>query len=121
MQAKIRQLKEAKENRNTAVKTFRYRVFAEFDKDRSVWLRAVRVLAELDCLLGLAKSSTAIGTPSCRPTFVEGEDAWVDFEQLRHPTLSLSASVNEFIPNNVKLGGEVGRIALLTGMSCESQ
>jgi len=115
MQGKVRALKEERENRSTTVKSFRGRVYGEFDKDRSVWLRAVRVLAELDCLLGLAKSSNAIGTPSCRPVFVEGEEAWVDFQQLRHPTLALSASVSEFIPNDVKLGGGVGRIALLTG------
>lgn len=113
LQPTIRRLKEARENRNGAVKDFKGRLYAEFDTDRGVWLRAIRVLAELDCLFSLAKSSVAIGEPSCRPEFVEGKAAFVEFEELRHPTLS--ALRDNFIPNDIKLGGPVGRIALLTG------
>jgi hypothetical protein len=80
-----------------------------------VWLRAVRVLAELDCLFSLAKGTIALGEPSCRPEFVEGDEAFVEFEELRHPMLAMSSSVKEFIPNDVRMGGEVGRITLLTG------
>ncbi|KAF8636930.1 hypothetical protein AX17_003181 [Amanita inopinata Kibby_2008] len=115
LQKKIRQLKEARENRSTAIKTFKYRLFAEFDAERAVWLRAIRAFAELDCLFSLAKSSIAIGEPSCRPEFVEGDCAWVDFQELRHPTLCLSTSMKSFIPNDVKLGGDVAKITLLTG------
>lgn len=80
-----------------------------------MWLRAIRVLAELDCLFSLAKSSQALGEPVCRPEFVETNgEAWVDFEELRHPALAMRTK-GDFIPNDVKLGGEVGRIALLTG------
>ena len=114
LQGRVRQLKEARENRSTAIKAFKFRLFAEFDTDRAVWLRFIRVFAELDCLFSLAKASIAIGEPACRPEFVEGEDAWIDFKELRHPTLS---SLKSFIPNDVKLGGEVGKIALLTGES----
>ncbi|KAI5996268.1 DNA mismatch repair protein Msh6 [Pisolithus albus] len=113
LQPTIRRLKEARENRNTSVKDFKGRLYAEFDTDRGVWLRAIRVLAELDCLFSLAKSSIAIGEPSCRPEFVEGEAAFVEFEELRHPTLS--ALRDNFIPNDIKLGGAMGRIVLLTG------
>jgi DNA mismatch repair protein MSH6 len=115
LQKTVRQLKEARENRSTAIKAFKFRLFEEFDTDRAVWLRAIRVFAELDCLFSLAKSSAAIGEPSCRPEFVEGGTAFVDFEQLRHPTLCLSTNLKSFIPNDVKLGGDVGKIALLTG------
>ncbi|KAG5654432.1 hypothetical protein H0H81_002621 [Sphagnurus paluster] len=115
LQSKVRQLKEARENRSTAIKAFKFRLFGEFDTDRSVWLRVIKVFAELDCLFSLAKSSIAIGEPACRPEFVEGDSAWLDFEELRHPTLCLSTSLKSFIPNNVKLGGDVGKIALLTG------
>lgn len=108
----IRQLKEARENRNTAVKSFKYRLFDEFDADRAIWLRAVRVTAELDCLFSLAKSSIAIGEPACRPEFMEADSAFVDFKDLRHPALNIKG---DFIPNDVHLGGDVGRIALLTG------
>ncbi|KAI0697052.1 DNA mismatch repair protein Msh6 [Cytidiella melzeri] len=112
----IRSLKEARELRNTSIKNFRSRVYAEFDTDRGVYLRAIRVLSELDCLFSLARSSVALGEPSCRPEFIEGDCAWMDFEQLRHPALSVSAGFRgDFIPNDVKLGGDVARVALLTG------
>ncbi|KAF8483462.1 DNA mismatch repair protein Msh6 [Russula ochroleuca] len=110
----VRQLKEARERRSVCIKDFKFRLFAEFDKDRSVWLRAIRVMAELDCLFSLAKSSNGLGEPACRPQLVEGDVAWVDFEELRHPAMALRTK-NDFIPNDVKLGGKVGRIALLTG------
>ncbi|KIK54062.1 hypothetical protein GYMLUDRAFT_49011 [Collybiopsis luxurians FD-317 M1] len=122
LQKSIRALKEAREKRNTAIKNFKFRIYNEFDEDRSIWLRSIRVFAELDCLFSLAKSSAAIGEPACRPEFVEdnnngsgGGSAWFDFKNLRHPTLCVSGSVGDFIPNDVRLGGEVGRIALLTG------
>ncbi|TFK72470.1 DNA mismatch repair protein Msh6 [Pluteus cervinus] len=115
LQGKIRQLKEARENRNTAIKAFKFRLYGEFDADRALWLRAIRILAELDCLFSLAKSSIAIGEPSCRPEFVDADEAFVDFEELRHPTLCLSTNLKSFIPNDVKLGGAVGKVNLLTG------
>lgn len=97
-----------------AIKDFKLRVFAEFDRDRDVWLRAVRTVAELDCLLGLAKSSEALGEPMCRPTFIESDgSASIDFEELRHPAMCLRSE--NFIPNDVRLGGGVERVALLTG------
>ncbi|KIK54037.1 hypothetical protein GYMLUDRAFT_249807 [Collybiopsis luxurians FD-317 M1] len=122
LQKSIRALKEAREKRNAAIKNFKFRIYNEFDEDRSIWLRSIRVFAELDCLFSLAKSSAAIGEPACRPEFVEdssdgsgGGSAWFDFKNLRHPTLCVSGSVDDFIPNDVRLRGEVGRIALLTG------
>ncbi|KAI0630999.1 DNA mismatch repair protein Msh6 [Trametes polyzona] len=116
LQSTIRKLKEARENRNTAIKEFKNRLYAEFDLDRSVWLRAIRVLSELDCLFSLAKASSALGEPACRPELVEGDEAFIEFEALRHPALCASGSLKtDFIPNDVKLGGDVGRIALLTG------
>ena len=97
-----------------AARDFKVRVFAEFDRDRDVWLRAIRTVAELDCLLSLAKSSEALGEPVCRPEFVEGDGgAMLEFEELRHPALCLRSE--DFIPNDVKLGGGVARVALLTG------
>lgn len=109
-------MKEARETRNTIVKAFKNRLFAEFDADRDVWLRAIRVLSELDCLFSLAKASSAMSEPRCRPEFVEGDAAFVEFEQLRHPALCVSSSLKgDFIPNDVRLGGEGAKIALLTG------
>ena len=107
-------MKEARERKNGAIKEFKFRLFAEFDRDRDVWLRAVRTLAELDCLFSLAKASSAIGEPSCRPEFEDTGSASLAFEELRHPAMCLRAE--NFIPNDIKLGGHVGRVALLTGV-----
>ncbi|KAG8745359.1 DNA mismatch repair protein msh6 [Ceratobasidium sp. 414] len=112
----IRSLKEARETRTGIVRDFKLRVFAEFDTDRDVWLRAVKVTAEMDCLLSLAKASEALGTPSCRPKFVDdaGGRAFVEFENLRHPALELNMK-REFIANSVRLGGKYPNVALITG------
>ncbi|TFK22134.1 DNA mismatch repair protein msh6 [Coprinopsis marcescibilis] len=115
LQQNIRKLKEARENRSTAIRNFKFRVFNEFDKDRSLWLRAIRVLAELDCLFSLAKASAALGSPACRPEFVEGDEAFVEFEEMRHPTICTSSSVESFVDNTVKMGGEGAKVVLLTG------
>ncbi|KAK2461207.1 hypothetical protein APHAL10511_006734 [Amanita phalloides] len=115
LQKKIRELKEARENRSTTIKAFKHRVFSEFDADRAIWLRAIRIFSELDCLFSLAKASVAIGEPACRPEFIDGNSAWIDFQELRHPTLCLSTSLKAFIPNDVKLGRDGAKIALLTG------
>lgn len=48
----IRSYKEAQENKKTAIKNFKAKLYADFDADRDVWLRAVRVMAEVRvCLL----------------------------------------------------------------------
>ncbi|KAG8973234.1 DNA mismatch repair protein msh6 [Tulasnella sp. 425] len=114
LQTMIRSFKEAQETRNAAIRDFKAKLYSDFDADRDVWLRAVRVMAELDCLFSLAKSSAAIGEPSCRPEFVESDEAFVEFEQLRHPALCLK---DDFIPNDVKMGKgcDTPGIMLLTG------
>ncbi|KAG8825170.1 DNA mismatch repair protein msh6 [Serendipita sp. 401] len=121
--ASIRKLKEARENIKTAIKSFKTRLYAAFDVDRDVWLRTVRACAELDCLLSLAKSSVGIGSPACRPEFVprdEGNGAFVQFEELRHPGIALALAgrgggSGDFIANDVMMGGDKERIMLLTG------
>jgi len=46
-----------------------------------VWLCAVKVIAELDCLFSLAKSSIVLGSQLVGP-FVGADSAFVDFEEL---------------------------------------
>ncbi|KAG8933876.1 DNA mismatch repair protein msh6 [Tulasnella sp. 419] len=109
----IRKFKEAHENRNAAIKRFKLRLYDEFDSDRDIWLQAVKVIAEVDCLVSLCKASLDLGEPSCRPQFVECDQAFVEFVQLRHPSLCLKT--DSFIPNDIKMGGEAEGIMLLTG------
>ncbi|KUJ18974.1 DNA mismatch repair protein Msh6 [Mollisia scopiformis] len=109
----IRQLQEAQETHGQIMKQVAGRLYARFDQDYMTWLQAVKVISQLDCLISLAAASAALGEPSCRPTFVESERSVVEFEELRHPCML--PNVTDFIPNDVKLGGDVPNIDLLTG------
>jgi len=109
----IRQLQEAQETHGQIVKQVASRFYARFDQDYNIWLQAVKVIAQLDCLISLAAASATLGEPSCRPTFVESERSVVEFEELRHPCML--PNVTDFIPNDVKLGGDAANINLLTG------
>jgi hypothetical protein len=72
------------------------------------------IFAETDCLLSLAKSSADMDEPKVRPEIVPSDSAYIDFEDLRHPCMSLRT---DFIANDIKLGGDVARQVLLTGPS----
>lgn len=109
----IRQLQEAQETHGQIVKQVASRFYARFDEDYDIWLASVKIIAQLDCLISLAAASAALGQPSCRPTFVENERSVVEFEELRHPCML--PNVTDFIPNDVKLGGDSANINLLTG------
>lgn len=109
----IRQLQEAQETHSQIVKEVAGRFHARFDEHYGTWLAAVRIVSQLDCLISLAKASSSLGQPSCRPVFVEEERSVLEFEELRHPCLL--SSVEDFIPNDVQLGGSKANIDLLTG------
>ena len=109
----IRDLQEAQERHGQIVKEVAARFFARFDQDYSIWLQAVKVIAQLDCLVSLAAASSALGQPCCRPKFVDSERSVIEFEELRHPCIL--PNVTDFIPNDVKLGGDLANINLLTG------
>lgn len=99
----IREIQEARETQSTAKKGFFRHLLGEFDKERTLWLNTIRVFAELDCLVSLSKASAMMDEPKCRPTFVESDSAFVDFVELRHASMSLRT--DNFIPNDVALGG----------------
>ncbi|OWP05366.1 hypothetical protein B2J93_8108 [Marssonina coronariae] len=113
LKALIRQLQEAQETHGQVVKAVAGRLYARFDQDYKIWLQAIRVVSQLDCLISLAAASAALGEPSCRPKFVESERSVIEFEELRHPCIL--PNVTDFIPNDVKLGGDAANINLLTG------
>lgn len=118
----VKQLKEGRETRTAALKDFQSLLFERFHENGSEFLLAIKGIAELDCLVSLAKASQALGEPSCRAEFVESETAVVDFEELRHPCLA-SASMTEFIANDIALGldqkgadeSSCARVTILTG------
>lgn len=111
----VRDLQEAEETHSQLVKEVASRFFQKFDVDYETWLKAIKIVAQLDCLVSLAKASSSLGQPSCRPDFVsDTEDRSVlEFEELRHPCMI--NAVDDFIPNDIKLGGDQAKINLLTG------
>jgi DNA mismatch repair protein MSH6 len=113
LRAIIRKLQEAQETHGQIVKEVAGRFYARFAEDYAMWLASVRIVAQLDCLISLAKASSTLGQPSCRPVFVDDERSVIEFGDLRHPCML--QNVDDFIPNDVKLGGETPSINLLTG------
>jgi DNA mismatch repair protein MSH6 len=109
----VRNLLEAQETHRQIVKEVAGRFYARFDEDYSIWLAAVKIIAQLDCLISLATASGSLGFPSCRPTFADEERTVVEFKELRHPCML--TNVDHFIPNDIKLGGDSPNIDLLTG------
>ncbi|KAF1982551.1 DNA mismatch repair protein Msh6 [Aulographum hederae CBS 113979] len=109
----VRNLQEAQETHGQIAKEVTGRFYARFDKNYNTWLEAVQIIAHLDCLISLAQASASLGAPSCRPKFVDSPRTIVDFEDLRHPCML--NTVPDFIPNDIKLGGDSPNIDLLTG------
>ncbi|KAL8814089.1 MAG: hypothetical protein Q9223_006660, partial [Gallowayella weberi] len=109
----IRQLQEAQETHGQIVKEVAGRFYARFDEDYATWLAAVRIISQLDCLISLAKASSSLGEPCCRPEFVDSDRSVIDISDLRHPCLL--PNVTDFIPNDIHLGGSTANINLLTG------
>jgi len=113
VKTKVKELLEARETHGQIVKDILGRFCTRFDDEYQEWLKVVKIVAQLDCLISLAKASTSLGSPSCRPEFVGSRRGVVDFEELRHPCMA--PTMGDFIPNDIVLGGEEARITLLTG------
>ncbi|KAH3972303.1 DNA mismatch repair protein [Parastagonospora nodorum] len=109
----VRALQEAEETHGQIVREVASRFCVRFDENYKTWLAAVKIIAQLDCLISLAKASSSLGEPSCRPVFSEGKRTVVEFEELRHPCML--NTVDDFIPNDIRLGGDESNISLLTG------
>ncbi|KAF2192150.1 DNA mismatch repair protein Msh6 [Zopfia rhizophila CBS 207.26] len=109
----VRALQEVQETHGQIVREVAGRFCSRFDEDYATWLAAVKIIAQLDCLISLAKASASLGEPSCRPVFSDAKRTVIEFEELRHPCML--NTVDDFIPNDIKLGGDSANIDLLTG------
>ena len=112
----IRQLKEARETRLAALRGFQDDIYAQFRANLVTYARAVRGVAQIDCLLSLARASEALGA-ACRPVLETRDTAAFSFTELRHPCIapSVLSGTTEFIPNDISLGGEAEEVMVLTG------
>ncbi|GFP59908.1 hypothetical protein ACSS6W_005131 [Trichoderma asperelloides] len=111
--ALVRELQEAEETHSQLIREIASRFCRKFDADYETWVKSIQIVAQLDCLVSLAKASASLGEPSCRPKFIEEERSVMEFEELRHPCMI--NTVDDFIPNDIKLGGDQAKINLLTG------
>ncbi|PNP51768.1 hypothetical protein THARTR1_07537 [Trichoderma harzianum] len=109
----VRELQEAEETHSQLIREVASRFCKKFDVDYETWLKAIKIISQLDCLVSLAKASMSLGQPSCRPQFVDEERSVLEFEELRHPCMI--NTVEDFVPNDIKLGGDQAKINLLTG------
>ncbi len=81
-------------------------IFAKFDSMRSLWTAASHASAMLDALGALAQASTAAGY--CRPTIKDcplDKSPSICVVQGRHPCVDFTHSGDDFIPNDLSLGG----------------
>lgn len=108
----VRELMEQKETHKTVCENLISRMYARFDVNYKTWVSVLRGVSNIDCLIALTKTSETIGYPSCRPTFEEGKSAALLFSELRHPCF---VGTSDFIPNDIRLGGEHANFGLLTG------
>ena len=109
----VRKLQEAQERHSQIVKEVASRFYARFDENYDIWLAAIKIIAQLDCLISLAKASNSLGEPACRPQFIDSDRSILDLRDLRHPCLL--SNVDDFIPNDIILGGSAANLTLLTG------
>lgn len=104
----VGELEVAKENRENVLKDVTRVVFEQFCKYHVKWSKAVKCLAQLDCLGSLALTSKYQDGQTCRPEFVEINEGTPSVLEIRgavHPAIALGAG-KSFIPNDTVLGTE---------------
>ncbi|EED94258.1 MutS family, partial [Thalassiosira pseudonana CCMP1335] len=84
-------------------------VFAKFDSMRNVWMAATHATAMLDALGALAEVAVMPGFS--RPQIVDclpNTKPGIKVVQGRHPCVGITHSGDDFIPNDLTLGGKMG-------------
>ncbi|KAJ3298249.1 DNA mismatch repair protein msh6 [Borealophlyctis nickersoniae] len=110
----VKEFQEARETEEEALRNIKARMCEKFDQNYEQWLTLIKNVAELDCLMGLARCRRELGEPLCRPEFVEDGPSVLELEELRHPCI-LPGIASSFIPNDTNLGGDKANMILLTG------
>jgi DNA mismatch repair protein MSH6 len=95
-------------------------VFAKFDSMRSLWASAAQASAMIDALGSLAQASSKAGyTRPLIKTCTSNDSPSIEIVQGRHPCVEFTHSGDDFIPNDLTMGGDGGsdnsRILLLSG------
>ncbi|GLC55756.1 hypothetical protein PLESTB_001025500 [Pleodorina starrii] len=121
LKALVADLDKVMERREDVLSTILTRLLVKFVSHKALWVAVVEAVAELDALMSLAAHSMSPpdGGPMCRPKLVpsrasasgEGDAqpsrAIFDAVALRHPAGVSGRNNGAFVPNDVRLGGEV--------------
>ncbi|XP_004931420.2 probable DNA mismatch repair protein Msh6 isoform X1 [Bombyx mori] len=104
----------AEEQKTNVLKDLSRRMYEKFSSHYAQWEAAVHCLASLDVLLAFAEFARQQHGDICLPdvTFDTGTKPYINIVEGRHPCISL---VNEFIPNDTRLGGAGPGLLLLSG------
>ncbi|KAK6203227.1 muts domain V-domain-containing protein [Scheffersomyces amazonensis] len=110
-----RELMEQRELHKQVCESLKERMYNKFITNYDDWIKIIRTIGVIDCLLALTKASETIGFPSCRPQLLDSTNGQgeIEFKELRNPCF---LGTKEFIPNDIKLGGkDASKFGLLTG------
>ncbi|KAJ2905443.1 DNA mismatch repair protein msh6 [Coemansia aciculifera] len=113
LRGKVQEHAEAMETKSMVLNGYQQRLYARFDRHYGLLMKAVAVVAELDCLLALSVASGSLGSPATRPTILERNgDAggYIEFRQLRHACVAISGSATDFVANDIVLGRQHGTV-----------
>ncbi|KAJ2336890.1 DNA mismatch repair protein msh6, partial [Coemansia sp. RSA 2681] len=111
LRGKVQEHAEAMETKAMVLNGYQQRLYSRFDRHYGLLMKAVAVVAELDCLLALSVASASLGSPASRPTILEGNgDAggYIEFRQLRHACVAISGNAADFVANDIVLGRQHG-------------
>ncbi|KAJ3219395.1 DNA mismatch repair protein msh6 [Clydaea vesicula] len=114
----VAELIDAKELREEALRKIKSKMFERFDINFRHWLNFIKLIGELDCLIGLSICKHNLGDIVCRPSFIESDVNIFDVKMMRHPCVGDGGrGDHQFVPNDTKLGGggKEANIILLTG------
>jgi DNA mismatch repair protein MSH6 len=109
---RLRPLAEALEDLALAENHILRRLLMRFDDNKDLWHRIVLKLAEIDCLLSLARVSSSEGM--VKPEVVPAAEPILEIRGGKHPCLANKMG-SSFVPNDISLSVFDGRAVLLTG------
>jgi DNA mismatch repair protein MSH6 len=109
----IQELQMTKDAKEKAVLEITRRMFHRFNLHVNIWLAAVKAFTTLDCLMSLMLVSK-LNEPMCCPQILpEGSKASIKLVRCRHPCIAETFSGDDFVPNDVIIGGEDAPTSLL--------
>jgi len=91
-------------------------IFSKFHRNKCFWDAAAQATALLDALVSLAQASSSRGYT--RPKILDcALDAGplIRVVQGQHPCIESTYDKEDFVPNDLSLGGHAGRVVLLSG------